>query len=819
MRDIRNLNMVSRQKIESDEVIKKIGDFAYRNLGSLIGMALYDEGKALILDGLRVTTGTTGGMTILVGSGTVFQRADINILPCIQNSDIPIVLDAANGASRIDIVEAQVVDLADKNDYAQIASIITSGTSQYIDIDLGLVQRDIKYYVNARKKTDTTLSTSGTAGVLTGTVDCTTVDLSAQYLINIADGEDGSFQEIDIRGAIPLVTSRAEIINNLNVATGRVIASAGTGGTIILTGNGVGKSSKFVIKAPVTDPDKDALEIIFGNSVGGTYKYTYQGLDPWFKLAEIDIGAATSVITSAMIRNIDQKSTWANEAEDIHTSYPQLSINNAIITNILGTTNIDNANIGTIKAETIISSNLNSYLISSQKEFNLIISRVSANIYKINNNIKSVRLQYLAGGYFTYGATSFLTGGDTWGKLQTNECVNFILENGTYFNIGDNPFYIESNTERGLLKNVDLCGIGTTDASLTASFLLNADYVTYDNCITRNRKTNNPFAGFVESTTASHNNTAAYRNCKTYNLSGAGYRNGFSFCQNIRDCLDATIRKSRLRRTSPRLVASTEIAGIGVPSLCTLSETKIALYDAGLNSLRCYQFDGSTWALVGSGLAIAGGGYPAIAALNSTDIAFIDSALDSLRCYRFNGSTWALVGSALSIAGIGVPAIAALNSTDIAFIDHTLESLRCYRFNGSTWALVGSALSIAGIVDPVIAALNGTDIAFIDSTLESLRCYRFDGSTWALVGSALSIAGIGVPSLCALSETEIVLYNDASNSLCCYQFDGSIWDSIGYGVDITSASWTGICALNDTDIAFIDSVSAMLSTYRFDFYV
>jgi hypothetical protein len=313
MRDIRNLNIVSGQKIESDEVLKKIGDFAYRNLGIFGKMSLYDEGKALILDGLRVTTGTTGGMTILLEQGTVFQRSDVDVLPALQTSDIEITLDAASGLSRIDIVEAQVADAEDRDDLGQVATIV-SGT---VAINPEAFKRDIKYYVNARKKTNTTLSTSGTAGVLTGTVDCTTVDLSAQYLINIADGEDGSFQEIDCRGAIPDATTGAEIVNIINTIVGRTMASIGSGGIILLTGNGTGHKSKFVIKPPATDPNKDALKIVFGLEDISNYKYTYQGLDPWFKLAEIDIGAATTVITSSMIRNVDQKSTWANEADDI----------------------------------------------------------------------------------------------------------------------------------------------------------------------------------------------------------------------------------------------------------------------------------------------------------------------------------------------------------------------------------------------------------------------------------------------------------------------------------------------------------------------
>ena len=112
---------------------------------------------------------------------------------------------------------------------------------------------------------------------------------------------------------------------------------------------------------------------------------------------------------------------------------------------------------------------------------------------------------------------------------------------------------------------------------------------------------------------------------------------------------------------------------------------------------------------------------------DSTDVAFIDSGgIESLRVYRWNGSSWAQVGSGLSISGIGYPALAALNSTDVAFIDSVNDSIRVYRWNGSSWAQVGSAgsISLSGGI-PALAAMNGTDVAFIDSSNKSLRMYRF----------------------------------------------------------------------------------------------
>ena len=165
MRDLRTMNMTEGQKIESDVVMKRIGDLSYRNLGTIAKMGLIDSGKALIVgDGLRVEP--SSGMTINVPSGVVFQRFT-DVIPCIQITDQTVTIDAATGVPRTDIIEAQIKVITDKNDVAQVGTV-ASGTS--VSITNETIKRDIKYYLSARKLKDTTTPTAGTAGILTGTV-------------------------------------------------------------------------------------------------------------------------------------------------------------------------------------------------------------------------------------------------------------------------------------------------------------------------------------------------------------------------------------------------------------------------------------------------------------------------------------------------------------------------------------------------------------------------------------------------------------------------------------------------------------------------
>jgi len=318
-RDLRIVNMVEGQKAESDKVFKRIGEISYRDIGVLSKIGLFDSGKALITSGLRVVSG--GGMTVSIPMGNILQRMPSgDLLPCIAVADQTLTMDSASGVSRVDIVECQVKSLTDKDDVSQ--AVLDSSTGV---LSVETIKRDIKYYLSVQKKMGSTTATAATAGVLSGTVGIAgTIDLSANYLLNLADGEDGSFQEIDLRGVTPQATTLAEIVANINAAVGRTMASVGGGNVAMLTGYGTGISSYFEIKPPVTDSDADVLQVVFGVSSSGAYDYIYKGVNDWIKLAEIDIGAATTVITSGLIRNIDQKSTWASDSTDIITAPPAI---------------------------------------------------------------------------------------------------------------------------------------------------------------------------------------------------------------------------------------------------------------------------------------------------------------------------------------------------------------------------------------------------------------------------------------------------------------------------------------------------------------
>ena len=311
-RDFRTVNMGDGQQIEYDQVMKRIGDISYRDFGVFCKSLLFDTQKALVTKGLRVEPSSL--LTVNIPAGTGAQRiGDQDVLPFIAVADQTITIDAATGSPRTDLIEAQVQVIVSKPDTT--FGIVDPESILITQIN---VYRDVQYILSVRKQTGTTTPTAATAGILTGTIAIPgTIDLASNYLINVADGEDGAFQEVDCRGATPEATTRAEIIAALNAAIGRTATATGSGNVIEYTGEGTGITSTFFFKPPSTDANLDALDLIFGLSTAGAYFYTYVGTNEWFKIAEINMGAATTVITATEILDLDEKSSWAAGSSDI----------------------------------------------------------------------------------------------------------------------------------------------------------------------------------------------------------------------------------------------------------------------------------------------------------------------------------------------------------------------------------------------------------------------------------------------------------------------------------------------------------------------
>lgn len=175
-------------------------------------------------------------------------------------------------------------------------------------------------------------------------------------------------------------------------------------------------------------------------------------------------------------------------------------------------------------------------IISSQPMFNNIVERVSANRYRIKDQYKSVYFKTFSGGFKMAGASSPLSGGDTWGYLETNQTILLFCENGETLDFGNTQGYLKITTDYCSLYNCSIIGLGTVASAISYSFLNAANYVNFFNCKTYNRLSSTNFTGF-EGGSTTNQRTSKYMGCCVYsNISSGGNITGFSNCANLSNC-------------------------------------------------------------------------------------------------------------------------------------------------------------------------------------------------------------------------------------------------------------------------------------------
>jgi hypothetical protein len=182
-----------------------------------------------------------------------------------------------------------------------------------------------------------------------------------------------------------------------------------------------------------------------------------------------------------------------------------------------------------------------SAVVYSQATFNQAIVRVEANHYHIRDDITSIYFKFLTGGYLCYGATSFLSGGDTWGYIQTNNCADITFEEGAYLHMGNERGYLEINTTGCYLLNVDIRGLGAVANAIGYSFYASVvTEIILENCKTSNRLSNANFTGFASVATTK----SKLINCTVENIQSSGWCNGFGQLNNLVNCQSIDIRST-----------------------------------------------------------------------------------------------------------------------------------------------------------------------------------------------------------------------------------------------------------------------------------
>lgn len=174
--------------------------------------------------------------------------------------------------------------------------------------------------------------------------------------------------------------------------------------------------------------------------------------------------------------------------------------------------------------------------VGSQTSFNSIIERVSANRYQIRDQYKMIYVREFSGGYQCSGVDSYLSGGDTWGYIETNRCTHIFCEPDAYFDFNNERGYLKVTTNGAFIHNVYIKGTGTVASAITTSFMNDAQNVLFFNCKTSDRLSNAPFNGFTGTADTFKALSSRYMNCSVVNHESSNVCTGFSICENLTDC-------------------------------------------------------------------------------------------------------------------------------------------------------------------------------------------------------------------------------------------------------------------------------------------
>jgi hypothetical protein len=277
--------------------------------------------------------------------------------------------------------------------------------------------------------------------------------------------------------------------------------------------------------------------------------------------------------------------------------------------------------------------------IYTQADFNAVVERVSANRYQFKTGISSIFFKYLSGGYLMSGV---LSGGDTWGNLETNGVTRWIMEGDASIYFADLQGYIKVVTEGCVLDGVYIKGLGSAAAGITASFYTAADRISYRNCRTSDRYTNVDYSAFYAGSL--YGNTV-YEGCKVSALKcNTAGKNiiAFNGVYNISNC-----RVSDINITNGNIILFNSCSLIKNISISTIQ---------GIQAITCFLSCNSI-----SNVIIYG-----ITGIATQAVRGFDTCTNISSCYLDTFSTGVLIGfnSCIMLTGCNVTAFTG-TATDV----------------------------------------------------------------------------------------------------------------------------------------------------------
>jgi hypothetical protein len=220
-------------------------------------------------------------------------------------------------------------------------------------------------------------------------------------------------------------------------------------------------------------------------------------------------------------------------------------------------------------------------IVNSQKDFESAVERIAANQYKFKDSITTIYFDF-AGGLLMSGT---LSGGDSWGYLQTNNAKRLVMNPLTYIDFGQTQGYIEINTSNAVLENIEIRGDKGSAVAAQRSFLLNANYVSFLNCVTQKRLVNTDFAAFEGSSTGFHNDSSFYFNCKVFDIdqNGAFTLSAFKGCKNIARIFLNNMENTNASGSISLLNTCTNIVNTLIRGIDSAGNSTLKIYESCVN--------------------------------------------------------------------------------------------------------------------------------------------------------------------------------------------------------------------------------------------
>lgn len=249
-------------------------------------------------------------------------------------------------------------------------------------------------------------------------------------------------------------------------------------------------------------------------------------------------------------------------------------------------------------------------------------------------------------------------------------------------------------------------------------------------------------------------------------------------------------------------------SSVTLPSITTSGRYNLAQMSSSMivaegeptaTDIQAYQFNGTTWAGVGTSATLSGDNFRAAVKITATDYVFVEEeeasgeANDDIRLHarRWTGSGWSASLSNQNTGIADAPKASKLNATAIAVIGDYENAMEAWNWNGSAWTELGkidypqsgTRYQLRGVAYLSDNSILVHEQYFVDSLTPGnyfLTPYTWNGTTF-VAGTRHQIGTVASPvalqNMISLTPTSVIssLNVGGDHRLVVHYWNGSTW--------------------------------------------